>query len=665
MPDRADREALAAWLEPLRAGKSVVTQAATATGLMRRMLAEGATLSSLLVPIFVGGAYWGHFAVDATERVHAWTAIEIDAIRTFADLVGALIMRQRNAGALERSEERFRAVSESVLDAIIIIGIDGRIRFWNPSAERIFGYSTSESEGQLLHDRLTPPRYRAEAQRGLEEFVATGRGRLLGTTVELPATRKDGVEIEIELAINAMTVGPERYAVGIARDITDRKRERAEIERMASHDALTALPNRRFFMDALDGAIRRARRSGLRFAVLSLDLDRFKEVNDTIGHPAGDRFLQQVAERLQGSVRGVDMVARFGGDEFAAIQMDIGDPADAAVLAQKLVRLLDEPFDVDGKEVHSGTSIGIAVHGPGSPDGEALLAHADVALYRAKADGRGTFRFYTGTMDDDVRAGVALDRELRAGLAAGEFFLLYQPQVTVEGRIVGIEAMVRWRHPTRGVIEPATFVAPAERSGLINALGAWTLREACRQAGRWIEDGTPVPRMAVNLSALQLKMPFELEQSITTIAAEFSVPPERLEFELSEDALKGASQQQRDVVLRLHALGFHIAIDAFGGGRASLDDLRRFPVARIKIPPSCVAELGAGSEDAPVVRAIIGLARALGITVVAEGVDSARQFALLAKWGCHEMQGAYVAEPQPPDEIVTLLQGEMIGVGRP
>jgi diguanylate cyclase (GGDEF)-like protein/PAS domain S-box-containing protein len=609
----------------------------------------------LLVPIFVGGAYWGHFAVDATERVHDWTPVEIAALTTFADLVGALIMRQHTEAALQRSEGQFRAVSEGVLDAIVMIGTDGRIRFWNSSAERIFGYSAAEAGGQSLRDWLTPPRSLDESTGAMDEFLATGRGPLLGTTVEVSATRKDGVEIRIELAISAMSVGPEHYAIGVARDITKRKREHDAIERMASEDALTGLPNRRRFIETLDGAIARKRRSGGLFAVLSLDIDRFKNVNDTLGHPAGDRFLMAVAGRLRASVRDVDMVARFGGDEFAALQIDIRDPADAAVLAAKLVHVMHDAFQVDGNDVYTGTSLGIAVSGPDSPDAETLLAHADVALYRAKSDGRGTYRFYTEAMDAEVRARVAYDHDLRDALALHQFFLLYQPQVDVAGTIVGLEALVRWRHPTRGVVEPAKFIPAMERSGLINALGTWIVGSVCRQTALWIGLGIVPSHVAVNLSALQFRSPLDIGKSLTAIIAETGVPAATIELELTESTLMEAAQHDNDVVRRLRTMGFGIAIDDFGNGYSSLDYLRRYPVDRIKIAQNYIADLGVDSENAPIVRATIRLACELGITVIAEGVQSAAQFDLLRGWGCQEMQGFYFAGALRPDEITTLL----------
>jgi diguanylate cyclase (GGDEF)-like protein/PAS domain S-box-containing protein len=663
--DPASSAAFRAWFAPLRDGKPVVTQLETATGLVRLILLDGNTRSNLRLPIFVGGMYWGHFAVDDTRVARVWTPVEIDALATLAGVVAALLTRERSADRLQESEEQFRTVSETVLDAIIMIDLDGRVRFWNHSAERIFGYSADEARGKSIHDWLTPPRYRAEAKAGMAGFVATGHGALLGKTVELPATRKDGVEIEVELSINAMTVGPSRYAVGIARDITERKRATVLIEQMASHDELTGLPNRRRFIESLEASIGRARRSGRLFAVLYLDLDRFKDVNDTLGHPVGDLLLRAVAERLLANVRDVDTVARFGGDEFAAIQTDIREPADAAVLAANLAQALGQPFAIGANEIHSGTSIGIALYGPDSPDAEALLAHADVALYRAKAEGRGTYRFYTEAMDAEVRSRVALENDLREGLAAQQFFLLYQPQVDVDERIVGLEVLVRWNHPERGVVEPAAFIPAAEKSGLIGALGLWVLREACRQTKTWLDAGITPPRIAVNVSALQFKAPLDFEKSLTATVDEAGLTLNMLELEVTESTIMEASQQHNEVLLRLRGRGMSLAIDDFGSGFSSLDYLRRFPVDRIKIPQNFIADLGVVSDRAPIVRATIGLARELGITVLAEGVETATQFVLLKRWGCQEMQGFYFAKPLPPAEIAVLLRTGIAHKGVP
>jgi diguanylate cyclase (GGDEF)-like protein/PAS domain S-box-containing protein len=648
---------LAAWLAPLAQGQPVRTYAATATGMVREIFSRANIVSNLQLPITIRGAYWGQFGVDDTHVVRDWNAIELDALQTLADVVGSLIERERTASALVQSEEQFRTVSDTVPDAIIMIGADGRIRYWNRAAERIFGYSATEAYGKPIHDWLASARFRDEATQGMTGFVETGRGAILGKTVEMTAMRKDGVEIAVELSINPMNLGSERYAVGIVRDVTARNQASRIIERMATHDLLTDLPNRRFFIDSLDLAIGRSKRSGQSLAVLYLDLDRFKDINDTLGHPVGDRLLQAVAARLRVNVREIDTVARFGGDEFAAIQIDIREPADAAVLAEKLVNVLEEPFDIDGNEIRSGTSLGIAVYGPDSPDAEALLAHADVALYRAKSDGRGTYRFYTESMDIDVRERVTLENELRDALTLEQLVLLYQPQIDVtDGHIVGLEARVRWLHPTRGIVKPERFIPLAEKSGLIVPLGTWILREACRQTKCWIDAGIAPPLVGVNLSALQFKASRDLEQTVASVLEETRVPAAQFELELTEDALMEVSQQQNDVLLRLRALGFRIAIDDFGNGYSSLARLRRFPVDRIKIAQTFVADLGRVPETGPIVRATIALAHALGIAVIAEGVETATQLELLKSWGCTEGQGPYFSEPLSATDASAFLR---------
>jgi diguanylate cyclase (GGDEF)-like protein/PAS domain S-box-containing protein len=651
-----------AWLAPVREGIPVTAQVADATGRVREMLLAGNTRSVLIMPIFVDGIYWGQLSVDDTHLVRAWTPVEIEAVKTFADVVGAMIARQRTEGSLKQSEEQFRTVTETVLDAIVMIGSDGRIRFWNPAAERIFGYTEAEAQGQRVDLLLATERNRGLAADRLASFFAPDRALLHDQTIELAALRKDGAEIAVELAINLMVVGTDRYAVGVARDITERKRSIGLIEEMAGHDALTGLPNRRSFIAALDGEIARARRAGNTFAVLYLDLDRFKDVNDTLGHPVGDRLLQAVGQRLKGSVREIDTVARFGGDEFAAIQSDVREPASAAVLAKKIVRALDEPFVIDGRDIHTAASLGIAVYGPESPDAEALLAHADIALYLAKAAGRGTYRLYTDAMDADVRARAALENDLRAGLALHQFFLVYQPQVEASGRIVGVEATVRWQHPEYGILEPARFMAAAEKSGLIIPLGMWMLGEACAQTEAWLGTGIAPPCVAISVSAQQFKAPLDLEASIASIVIESGVPLAMLELELTESALTQAAREHNGTFMRLLNLGLRIAIDDFGNGYSSLDVLRRFPIRRIKIPRNFIANLSPTSENAPLVRGALGIARELGITAIAEGVEDEAQAMLLMRWGCEEMQGDYFAKPLAASAIEDLLRA---GTTRP
>jgi diguanylate cyclase (GGDEF)-like protein/PAS domain S-box-containing protein len=474
---------------------------------------------------------------------------------------------------------------------------------------------------------------------------------------------KDGRLFWAEISMRRATFGGREFVLSTAREISRRKEAEGQLKRMAQFDLLTGLANRGVFVAEVGRAIERARRGEHSFAVLYLDLDHFKDVNDTLGHPIGDRLLQSVAERLQANVRAGDTLARFGGDEFALLMADIGDPTDAGVLADQLLQIMVEPFLLDGNQIQSGVSIGIATYEPDVPGAEALLAHADVALYRAKSEGRHTYRFFTDAMDAEVRKRVALTSELHAGIAAGELFLTYQPQVDMEtSRLVGLEALVRWKHPTRGVLVPGDFLPAAERSGLIVMLGNWVLRSACRQAQQWLEAGIALPPVAINVSALQFKAPRELENEIEKVLAETGLPPNLLEIEMTETALMGTSSGHDNVVQRLRARGLRIAIDDFGTGYSSLLYLRRFPVDRIKIAQEFVKDIGAEPNDTAIVKAAIGLARELGIGVMAEGVETADQLRLLHEWGCRQAQGFYFAPPMATEEVLPLLRsGSVLG----
>jgi diguanylate cyclase (GGDEF)-like protein/PAS domain S-box-containing protein len=441
------------------------------------------------------------------------------------------------------------------------------------------------------------------------------------------------------------------------RDVTDAKRAEAQIRQMARFDALTGLANRRVFVEALQQAIAWAHRNVTQtFAVLYLDLDHFKDVNDTLGHPIGDLLLQEVGQRLLASVRETDTVARFGGDEFAIILFDIRDPDDAAALADKILKTIGDPFSLQGNVVHSGASVGIAVYGPDSLDAEALLSHADVALYRAKAEGRGTYRFFTDAMDAEVHMRVTMGAELREALTLQQLFLLYQPQVEIEtGRIVGVEALVRWRHPKRGVIAPEEFIPTAEKSGLVVALGQWVMREVCRQTRQWLDAGIAPSSVAFNLSGAQFTTTFKLENDIAAILEETGVPPQCLELELTESVLMDAILEHNDVLIRLRQMGLRIAIDDFGTGYSSLDYLRRFPVNRIKIAQTFVRDLET-VENTAIVRASLGLARALGIEMIVEGVETLAQLELLRSWDRRYVQGYYFSKPLSASEATLLLR---------
>ena len=557
--------------------------------------------------------------------------------------------------ALQQSEERFRTIFDSVSDLIILHDFDtGAFLEVNQRASEMLGYTRDEllkmTIGDLSENKppYTGPKLFTEMQKARSGMPQTFDWR---------SKTKDGRLLWVELSIRRATFGGRNFLLSTAREISRRKEAEGQLKRMAEFDLLTGLANRGVFVAEVARAIERARRGERSFAVLYLDLDHFKDVNDTLGHPIGDRLLQSVAERLRANMRTADTLARFGGDEFALLMLGISDPTDAGVLADKLLQIMAEPFLLDGNQIQSGVSIGVAIYEPDAADAETLLAHADVALYRAKLEGRHTYRFFTEAMDTEVRKRVALTSELHAGIAAGQLFLAYQPQVDMEtSRLIGLEALVRWNHPTRGVLLPCEFLPAAELSGLIVMLGNWVLRSACRQAKQWLDSGVALPSMAVNVSALQFKAPHALENEIIAALDETGLPPATLEIEMTETALMGTSSGHDNVIERLRARGLRIAIDDFGTGYSSLLYLRRFPVDRIKIAQEFVKDIGIEPNDTAIVKAAIGLARELGIAVLAEGVETAEQLGLLHEWGCRQAQGFYFAEPMSAEEVLPLLR---------
>jgi diguanylate cyclase (GGDEF)-like protein/PAS domain S-box-containing protein len=565
--------------------------------------------------------------------------------------------------ALQTSEAKYRDLFESTHDAILLLDpSSGRITSANPSVVALFGAKDPEDLLSRQPSEVSPERQpdgRASAEKADEMIETTLRKG--AHAFEWIHRRLDGVEFPADVLLTRGAHGDNVVIYATIRDISERKLAEQQIARMARYDNLTALVNRHVFVDALEQAIAVARRGDKGFAILYLDLDHFKDVNDTLGHPVGDSLLHAAADRLRENVRETDMVARFGGDEFAVLVEDIRDPAYLTILADRLLRAMAEPFVIDDNVIRSGTSVGIAVYGLDSSDAETLLSHADVALYRAKAEGRGSYRFFTEAMDAEIRERIAVGAELREAIAREQFFLLYQPQVAIEtGRIVGLEALVRWRHPRKGVLGPGRFIALAEKNGLIVALGRWILRDACRQTRRWLDAGIAPPVVAVNLSAIQFKLPLELEKDIAATVAEFGLPLRILELELTESVLMDASRDHNEVLLRLREKGHRIAIDDFGCGYSSLDYLRRYPVDRIKIAQTFIADIGIEAGNDAIVRAALGLARELGIEVVVEGVETAAQLALLANWGGRIVQGYYFARPLPVSDVTALLRAGKI-----
>jgi diguanylate cyclase (GGDEF)-like protein len=433
-------------------------------------------------------------------------------------------------------------------------------------------------------------------------------------------------------------------------DITEQRRSEAKIAHMALHDTLTGLPNRVLLNQRLEDALLRVKRSEM-LATHLLDLDNFKAVNDTLGHPAGDRLLGLVSDRLRKVVRETDTIARMGGDEFAIVQVAIMQPAEATALAHRIIETVRAPFDLDGTQVVIGTSVGIAV---GPADGTApdqLIRNADLALYRAKSDGRGTYRFFEREMDAQMQVRRVLEQDLRKALAAGEFELHYQPVVNLASNDVsGFEALIRWRHPERGMVPPAAFIPVAEEIGLISVLGEWAIRQACAAAVKW-PDGI---RVAVNLSPAQFRTPGLVQVVVSALAAT-GLSAEQLELEITEGTLLQDSEATLSTLYQLRALGVRIAMDDFGTGYSSLSYLQSFPFDKIKIDRSFVKDITDGVGSLNIVRAVAAMANGLGMTTTAEGVETVEQMETVRAEGCTEMQGFLFSKPLPAGDIERLL----------
>ncbi len=438
--------------------------------------------------------------------------------------------------------------------------------------------------------------------------------------------------------------------VTIHEDITERQKAEAHIAHLARHDQLTDLPNRVFFREELDKSLRRLRH-GEKFAVLCLDLDRFKSVNDTLGHSIGDKLLKAVASRLAGCIDERDFVARLGGDEFAIVQANIGRPEDGSTLAGRIIERVGAPYDIDGQQLDIGVSIGLAIAPADGKNADQLLKNADLAMYRAKADGRGSYCFFEPEMDARIQARRALELDLRTALGSGQLQLYYQPLVNAKtGEVRCFEALLRWFHPRLGAVPPGEFVPLAEESGLIGPLGQWVLRAACAEAAKWPSQF----RVAVNLSPIQFKN-LNLVKVILGALAASGLPASRLELEITESVLLEADPRTLAVLHELHALGIRIVMDDFGTGFSSLNYLRSFPFDKIKIDKSFIDDMSKGGDSIAIVRAIVDLARALKIEVVAEGVETADQLDHLVAEGCTEMQGFYFSKPAPIESFEQVL----------
>jgi diguanylate cyclase (GGDEF)-like protein/PAS domain S-box-containing protein len=564
--------------------------------------------------------------------------------------------RKRAQEALHRREEHFRSLIENASDVILVLDEDGTIRYASPSAKRAAGYEPDELVGTAAFGEIVHSDDQASAS---DAFAAAAREPGGTLSIAVRVRHKDGSWRDFDGVITNLLADP---AVGgfilNCRDVSERKRAEETIRHLAYHDAVTDLPNRTLFKDRLTQALAQARRKKRMLAVLFLDLDRFKIVNDTVGHGEGDKLLRRAADRLAGLVREGDTVARVGGDEFAILSSEISHVEDAAQVAERVLANLRRPWLLQGQEFLVTTSIGIAVYPGDGDDADSLLRSADTAMYRAKESGRDNCQLYTPAMNARIVERLALENDLRRGLERGEFVVYYQPQVNIRsGQVVGVEALVRWQHPERGLVLPAEFIPVAEETGLIVPLGEWVLRTACAQNKACQDAGLPPMRVAVNLSARQFQQR-NLTDTVAQALEETGLAPDLLQLEITE----GVAMQDVDFTITtlqgLREMGVQIAMDDFGTGYSSLGYLKRFPMDAVKIDRSFVRDLTVDPNDAAIATTVITMAHSLKLSVIAEGVETEEQLAFLDEQECDEMQGYLFSKPVPAAVLDETLRAD-------
>jgi diguanylate cyclase (GGDEF)-like protein/PAS domain S-box-containing protein len=548
-----------------------------------------------------------------------------------------------------RLNERLLArVFNESSEGILITDARGDIVTVNNGFEALTGYTKAEVVGQnprIMKSDVHDAGFFAAMWRALFEI-----GRWQG---EVWDRHKSGELLAKLLSISAVRdeAGSTTHYIGIFRDITAAKRTEARLEQLAHYDPVTALPNRILFVDRLRQAMARATRSGLQVAVMFIDLDEFKNVNDSLGHRTGDLLLAAVARRLSENVRSSDTLARLGGDEFTVVLPDVKSVREAAQVARKLIDALARPFTIDGHDIHTGASIGISLFPFDGQDVDPLLRAADRAMYDAKRQGKSRAQFHSPRLQAESQERLRLELALRHALERGELDVLYQPQMsTRDGTMIGVEALVRWNHPELGLIEPKDFVPLAEETGLIVPIGEWVLRRACEAGARWARERETPLRVRVNLATPQFRQR-DLPERVRAALDESGLDPTLLGLEITESTLADDVPAAARSLAQLAELGIEIALDDFGTGYSSFTYLRRFAIRCLKIPAQFVEHIGSSPDDEAIVRAIVAIAKSLGLRVIAEGVEREEQLRFLADLGCDEVQGYLFSRPLPAAEI--------------
>jgi diguanylate cyclase (GGDEF)-like protein/PAS domain S-box-containing protein len=560
-------------------------------------------------------------AVEGMANMRVWSFRDVTA-------------RFSAEAALRESELRYRLLFEQNAAGVCVMELGGAIVDCNLTFAAMMGCARAELIGCNAGDLYVRPSERDEIESMLRDSMTLN-------SVEVELRRADGQSIWM---LKNLTLAGDRIHSTVV-DISDRKRAEEQIEFHAYHDVLTHLPNRKLFTDRLTQSVSRARRSGKPLAVMFVDLDHFKSINDTLGHEAGDELLLEMAHRLRANVRDDDTVARLGGDEFTIILAELRQPEDAVSVAEKLIKAVEQPLVIGGTLIEVSASIGIALFPNDGADAESLLRNADSAMYRAKEAGRNTYQLCTDDMKRRAVERLSLETRLRRAIAEGQLVVHYQPQISLtSGMAVGVEALVRWNDPERGLVHPSAFIPLAEESRLILPLGEWVLRTACTQMRTWIDTGVDVPLMSVNLSLRQFQQ-YDIVESVRRVLAETGLDAAALELEITETAAMQNAESTVEVLQALRDLGVSIAIDDFGTGYSSLNYLKRFPITAVKIDRAFIRDLATSDGDAAIVSAVVGIARALKLRVIAEGVETEEQLSFLRRRNCDAAQGYLFSRP--------------------
>jgi diguanylate cyclase (GGDEF)-like protein/PAS domain S-box-containing protein len=553
---------------------------------------------------------------------------------------------------LRDSRERLAQVIDTVPALISATDRDGRCVFLNAFTANFYGVDPTQASGKTAAE-IFGSNFGPQSA-GLDRVVfKNGKG--------LPSYEEEIIDRAGHRHVFLTTKSPLRDRAGkvvnvltTSLNITERKQAEEHLHHLAHHDPLTGLPNRTYFHDSVRRQIARTRRGDKQFALLLLDLDRFKGVNDVLGHHQGDQLLKAVAQRLSDVVRETDTVARLGGDEFAILQTEIGRTEDAVTLAEKVIKALEQPFELEGQEINTTASVGITVHPTDGVDVDVLLKNADLAMYQAKAEGRNVWRVFASDMHTNAREAIVLESDLRQALAKKQFLLNYQPQIDLRsGRIIGAEALLRWRRPGAGLVRPGEFLPLAEENGLIVPINEWVLFEACAQAKLWSRE-RPEFRIAVNLSPVQFRKQ-DIRQHVLDVLEKTGLNPHSLELELTESILMQNPESAANDVRFLQELGVTFSIDDFGVGYSSLSYVKNLPVDRLKIDQGFIRNVNNDPNDAAIVRAIINLGHSLNLKIMAEGVETAEQLAFVRSEGCDEVQGFYFSPPVPAEDFEFLF----------